>query len=218
LLPFAYALDYIGWETNKVISKELIRNILLAGLCVFIVTLFLISNILTSLLVLVCVVASLVNLAGYMHFWGLTIDTVTTIIMVLAIGLTVDYSAHIGHGFMAARNGDRNARMQHALDEISPAVFHGGFSTILAFILLAASESYVFLTFFKVFFMTVMFGMFHGLFFLPVALSLIGPKPYAVHYDDDVTIGDKYKDAEPVRLEKMKTKGASDNPTYIVDP
>lgn len=55
--------------------------------------------------------------------------------------------------------------------------------------------------------MTVMFGMFHGLFFLPVALSLIGPKPYAVHYDDDVTISDKYKDAEPVRLEKMKTKG-----------
>jgi len=234
LLPFVYALNYIPWETNKVISEELIRNILLAGLCVFIVTLFLISNILTSLLVLICVVVSLVDLAGYMHFWGLTIDTVTTIIMVLAIGLTVDYSAHIGHGFMAARNGNKNARMQHALDEISPAVFHGGFSTLLAFLLLAASESYVFITFFKVFFMTVLFGMFHGLFFLPVALSLIGPNPYAAHYDDDVADDVTYDDVsknsnkkddhvEPVSLEKMKNNdqekdvdGAADNPVYIV--
>ena len=42
-----------------------------------------------------------------MHFWGLTVDTVTTIQLILAIGLSVDYSAHIGHGFMASRDGDR---------------------------------------------------------------------------------------------------------------
>ena len=48
------------------------------------------------------------NLAGYMHFWGLTIDTVTTIIIVLAIGLTVDYSAHLGHAFMISKKGNRN--------------------------------------------------------------------------------------------------------------
>ena len=41
-------------------------------------------------------------------------------------------------------------RMVDALSEIGPAVIHGGMSTFLAFILLAASESYVFFTFFKV--------------------------------------------------------------------
>ena len=48
-----------------------------------------------------------INIAGYMHFWGLTVDTVTTINLILAIGLSVDYSAHIGHGFMASRKGNR---------------------------------------------------------------------------------------------------------------
>ena len=48
-----------------------------------------------------------INIAGYMHFWGLTVDTVTTIQLILAIGLSVDYSAHIGHGFMASRRGNR---------------------------------------------------------------------------------------------------------------
>ena len=79
----------------------------------------------------------------------------TTIILVIAIGLTVDYSAHIAHGFMASRNGNRNARMTEALYEVGPAVIHGGFSTFLAFVLLSASESYVFKTFFKVNFSTI---------------------------------------------------------------
>jgi len=44
-----------------------------------------------------------------MHFWGLTIDTVTSIILILAIGLAVDYSAHIGHCFMTF-TGNRDGR------------------------------------------------------------------------------------------------------------
>ena len=44
-------------------------------------------------------------------------------------------------------------RAASALSEIGPAVFNGGFSTFLAFILLAASTSYVFKTFFKVSFL-----------------------------------------------------------------
>jgi len=36
LLPFAFSMRYINWETNKVISVELIRNIGLATGCVLI--------------------------------------------------------------------------------------------------------------------------------------------------------------------------------------
>ena len=42
-----------------------------------------------------------------MYFWGLTINTVTTVCLILAIGFTVDYSAHIGHSFMTV-TGSRN--------------------------------------------------------------------------------------------------------------
>jgi multidrug efflux pump subunit AcrB len=118
-----------------------------------------------------------VDVIGVMHFWGLTLDTVSCVILVIAIGLCVDYSAHIGHTFMTLK-GSRLVRARVTLKEIGPAVFHGGFSTFLAFILLSGSDSYVFSTFFKVFFCVVLFGMFHGIVFLPVLLSLIGPAPY----------------------------------------
>ena len=47
-------------------------------------------------------------------------------------------------------------------------------TTFLALIVLADSTSHAFLTFFKVFFLTVVIGMCHGVIFLPVLLSWIG--------------------------------------------
>lgn len=217
LLPFVYTFQYVGWETNKVITKELFRNVLLATLCVFLVTLFLLSNLWAALMVVSCVALALIDIAGFMHFWGITIDVVTTIIMVLAIGLTVDYSAHIAHGFMVSRKPTRNERMIDALSEIGPAVIHGGMSTMLAFVLLAASESYVFFTFFKVFFLVVVFGMFHGLVFLPVILSLLGPAPYAPHEADKTTkdnVATVVNKDEPIRLERMEQNGQ----VYVTEP
>ena len=40
---------------------------------------------------------------GYMQFWGLTIDVVSSINVIIAIGLCVDYSAHIAHTFLTAQ-------------------------------------------------------------------------------------------------------------------
>lgn len=61
---------------------------------------------------------------------------------------------------------------------MGPAVWNGGFSTYIAVGLLVFSNSYPTLTFFKVFFCVVFYGLFHGLCYLPVLLSLVGPSPY----------------------------------------
>eukprot|EP00092_Neocalanus_flemingeri_P008175 GFUD01008815.1.p1 GENE.GFUD01008815.1~~GFUD01008815.1.p1 ORF type:complete len:989 (+),score=163.46 GFUD01008815.1:223-3189(+) len=174
---FPMCIGYASWETDEVISEELYRNICLAILCVFITTWILLFNLGASLQVLGCVVLTLVNVGGFIHFWGLTIDTVSCTNVIISIGLCVDYSAHIAHAFMSTQ-GTRDERVKAALVDIGPAVFNGGFSTFLAFVLLAGSKSHVFATFFKVFFLVVLFGLYNGLFMLPVALSFIGPKAY----------------------------------------
>ena len=85
--------------------------------------------------------------------------------IVLAIGLCVDYSVHIGHAYMVA-SGNRversqvfvqreemgrfNVSFQEAVGSIGLAVFNGGVTTFLALVLLGASSSHVFLSFFKV--------------------------------------------------------------------
>merc|ERR1712012_352009 len=174
---FPMCIGYASWETDEVISEELYRNIFLAILCVLITTWMLLFNFTASLLVLGCVVLTLVNVGGFIHFWGLTIDTVSCTNIVISIGLCVDYSVHVAHAFLS-NQGSKNERVKKALAEIGPAVFNGGFSTFLAFVLLAGSKSHVFMTFFKVFFLVVLFGLYNGLFVLPVVLSMIGPAAY----------------------------------------
>lgn len=179
--PWAQA--YAGWETDKIIERELYQNMGLALLIVFLVTLILIASLPASVMVLLCVLMTLIDVGALMHWWGLTIDTVSCVDLVLAIGLCVDYAAHIAHMFMT-KQGTRNQRAQQAVEAIGPAVLNGGFSTFIAFIFLANSDSHVFITFFKVFFGVCLYGLFHGLVFLPVLLSLMGPSAYKVNVFD----------------------------------
>ena len=134
-----------------------------------------------------------------MHFWGLTVDVISAVDIIIAIGLCVDYAGafffykhllslesdqnpstpvHICHAFLTV-SGSKRERAHAALVDMGPAVLNGGLSTLIAFILLLSSDSYFFLTFFKIFFLTVLFGVWHGLVLLPVLLSLVGPGAYS---------------------------------------
>lgn len=64
---FVYADSYLDLEADLVIRNELLRNIGLAMVGVFFVTLLLIANIWSSLLVLVCVLLTLVCSMQYTH-------------------------------------------------------------------------------------------------------------------------------------------------------
>ncbi|XP_068204800.1 patched domain-containing protein 3-like [Palaemon carinicauda] len=174
---FPYTQIYVTWETNYVIGNELLQNILLALLMVLLVTLFLLASFYASFLVMVCVLTTLVDVVALMHWWGLTIDTISAIDLVLAIGLSVDYAAHVAYTYLTVA-GDATERAQATVGLIGPAVLNGGFTTFLSFLLLAGSDSYVFITFFKIFFAVCLYGLYHGLVFLPVLLSLVDPAPY----------------------------------------
>ena len=100
---FSHVQVYAAWETDEIIGFELWRNIGLAMLCVFVVTLILLANIPICLMVLIIVIITLANIIGFLHFWDITIDIISCINLVLAIGLCVDYSVHIGHAFLIAQ-------------------------------------------------------------------------------------------------------------------
>lgn len=52
---------------------------------------------------------------------------------------------------------------------------------MLAVALLAFSDAYTYQTFFKVFTIVVIFGLFYGTFLLPVILSIFAPNPYDIN-------------------------------------
>ncbi|CAM9184613.1 unnamed protein product, partial [Scytosiphon promiscuus] len=174
---FPWSSAYFDWENFQIIYKELFQGLGLCVAAVFLLTLILLAHPLTAGLVFLMVTFTIVDVLGIMYFWGLSIDTIAVINLVLAVGLSVDYSAHIAHSFMI-KTGTRDERVMQAVSDIGVAVVHGGMSTFLAVVLLSLSASYVFRVLFKQFFATAVMGLGHGLILLPVLLSLIGPAAY----------------------------------------
>merc|ERR1719187_1054227 len=123
---------------------------------------------------MLCVLLTCVDVAGFMHCWGITIEITSMNILIISVGLCVDFCAHIMHGFLITP-GSRDKRVLHIMENIAPAVMNGGFSSLLALSLLVSSHSHIFISFFKIFFMICVFGLFHGLILLPVVLCILGP-------------------------------------------
>jgi predicted RND superfamily exporter protein len=182
LRAFPFTDSFLFWEQYVVIREELFRNLILSLVAVMIVCVILLASPLAAFLVFICISMTIIDLLGGMWFWDVPIDGVSVISAVLAIGLSVDHVAHVGHAFMK-ESGTRAERIILALMTVGGGVVNGGMSTLLAVIVLAFSESYVFLTIFKQFFCIVLLGLGHGVVFLPVILSLVGPKPYAQAHD-----------------------------------
>ena len=117
---FALSLAYINWETDAIVGIELIRNIGIAlgtfgrknicgdrkniycfiPACIFVTTLVTLGSWRGSLLVMMCVLLTTLDVAGFMHWWGLTIDITSMNVLIISVGLCVDFCAHIVHGFL----------------------------------------------------------------------------------------------------------------------
>jgi len=175
---FAYGRDWLNYEQYKSIANEAIRNVTVTLAACLVIIAILVVEIKTVISVFLALCMIFVNIVGYMHFWGLSIDSVTVIMLVIALGLAVDYSAHIGRAYLE-KLGTPDERVVRTLEDMGVAVWNGAMSTFMAVLILGSSDSYVFQTFFKQLFLCIVLGLTHGLIFLPSLLSLLNPKPYA---------------------------------------
>jgi len=170
---FPYSFDFLYWEEVGVIDVELTRNLLICGGVILVVIFALVPNPRIAIWVVVCVCLSIVDTLGYMYFWDVTISGVSTIYLLICVGLAVDYAAHIAHMFKESV-GSPQERAIAAVERIGPCTFNAVVSTLLAVVVVGFSESYVFRVFFKVLFLVVTIAGAHGLWLLPAILSLLG--------------------------------------------
>ncbi|VDK66509.1 unnamed protein product [Gongylonema pulchrum] len=94
------------------------------------------------------------------------------ITIIMSIGFSVDYSAHITYGYVISAESTPEKRVKTALGALGWPVTQGAMSTILAVVVLADVPAYMIVTFFKTVFLSIALGLLHGLVFLPVMLSL----------------------------------------------
>merc|ERR1712176_803879 len=137
-----------------------------------------------GILVALCVGITDVFLFALIYFWNLELNPIVLMHVIVSIGISVDYSAHIAYAYLVepvpstgyeTKDKIRGYKAKMALRKMGSSVFHGGFSTFVAIFVLAPGTTYIFLAFFRLWFGIILFGMMNGFLFLPVVLSFIGP-------------------------------------------
>ncbi len=135
------------------------------------------SSSLASVAVVACTILSVeLGVCGLMAPLGVSLDVVSMIILVMCVGFSVDYSAHVATHFVRLGASDPDEALAECLSSYGPPVTKSALSTALGVSPLLFTESYILKSFAKLMLSVVAIGLLHGIVLLPVVLSLIRKK------------------------------------------
>jgi Niemann-Pick C1 protein len=109
---------YVFFEQYLFIIEVAWMNLGLALAGIFLVTLLLMRNPWLSLLTVTTVAMIETGLVGSMALWDISLNAVSVVNMVMAIGISVEFCVHIAYAFETTP-GTRNQRVKYALTEVS---------------------------------------------------------------------------------------------------
>lgn len=150
-----------------------------------IVSFIFIPNILCSVWVAFSILSIETGVVGYMALWHVNLDSISMINLIMCIGFSVDFTAHICYAYMSSPAKTSDEKVRDCLYALGLPIFQGAVSTILGMLGLLLANNYLFGVFFKMVFLVVFCGAMHGLFLLPVLLSLFGPGACTRNNDDN---------------------------------
>jgi Niemann-Pick C1 protein len=168
------------------------------------------------------VIMILVDIIGAMAVFGVSLNAVSLVNLIICVGIGVEFCAHIARAFMfpsgsvmeRAKNRfrGRDARAWTALVNVGGSVFSGiTITKLLGVIVLAFTSSKIFeIYYFRVWLALVVFASTHALIFLPVLLSFVGGEGYV----DPESEGGLVEDLANRRYRALVPDDASDSDEY----
>lgn len=129
---FPYSLHYVFFDQYAHIIA-ITQEVLGLGLgAVLVITALLLGSWRAGLIITGVVALTVTNIMGVMAVWGINLNAISLVNLVISLGIAVEFCAHVARAFMSAGSGlpvdhpagqkERNERTWIALVDVGPAV------------------------------------------------------------------------------------------------
>jgi len=176
---FPYSIFYVFYEQYLTIWHDALMNLSISGAAIFVMTFILLGfDILSAFVITLTIAMITCDMLAMMFLWNIEMNAISLVNLVMSIGISLEFCAHIARDFILSAKGTRLERAKEALAYMGSSVFSGiTLTKVGGIVVLGFSHSQLFhIFYFRMFICIVLFGAAHGLIFLPVLLSYIGPR------------------------------------------
>ena len=114
-------------------------------MAIFVITLVMMGlDVASSFIIMVTVLMILTNMGGLMYMWGISLNALSLVNLIVAIGISVEFCSHTVRAFAVSPADTRIERAQVALVKMGPSVLSGITLSDMGVVVLAFANSQIF--------------------------------------------------------------------------
>ncbi|KAL7675403.1 hypothetical protein ACOME3_001664 [Neoechinorhynchus agilis] len=180
---FLYSYFYPFYEQYISMATTTMLNIIYSIIGVFIITFIMLGmDFHSSVIVLLTLVMTMIDLFGIMYLSGVDLNAISVVNLVMAVGIAVEFYAHIVRDYALTHIEDTRERATRVLANIGSSIFVGvTVPELISVATLSTAKSKIFqVFFFRMYLSLILMCTLKALIFLPVILTYLGPKAIVI--------------------------------------
>ena len=107
-----YHANFVLFDQYLIMWPHTLHNLLIAGGAMFIIALFLIPHPICAVIVTASIASIIIGVLGYMSIWNIPLNHVSMVNLILCVGFSVDFTAHIVYAFISGPAESKNDRVR----------------------------------------------------------------------------------------------------------